>query len=229
MSKYLITFVFSNLFLLNLSWAIELEPLKQCGTNTKCLIVDVIEVNIDDSTGPFFNHTLQISTLVDKHSTGMVQKAWKELIYNRGCSDVVDVVVGGTLDEDGAPNSAVPANFATHLSAIGKNKARCTIVVDYSRDSVDHHHDVSVEVGRRALSVVLFKLDSIRTRLGLKQPIRVWGYSKGAAIVESVWTIEAKNARRTLVADAIKNISYDACPSNNCYYMGFGYPYNKQT
>ncbi len=214
------------LYLLNVSYAAAaLEANKQCGQNTQCLIVDTMYVNKAAIfvTEPLGNLSVSYEN---------VKAAWFELTKNRKCKDVADIVVGGTTNEDGAPDSSIPATFASHLVASKLNKlSRCTIVVNYTMDGAfaDNYYDTSVELGRRSLSAVLAVLDYIRESKGFTDKIRVWGYSKGASIVESIWRQEAMNNDRTLVSTYPKKQYIDACHSNNCYYFGFGYPYTRET
>lgn len=217
MHKLVITLIGLLFLSVNSVVAITLDSNKICdsGANNKCRIVDVIDVT-ETSSG-----------IITEVSTKNVYSAWKSLTLGNGCKDVADVVVGGTLAEDGAPESPYPGEFAEHLiDPYDVNNNSCTIVVNYYLGFYpDNYFDTSVEVGRRALSAILNKLDSIRRGEGKSGVIRVWGLSKGAAIVESVWTIEARDSSKTLVSDIPSKIYMDACPSNQCYYMGFGYPY----
>jgi hypothetical protein len=113
-----------------------------------------------------------------------------------------------------------------------REPARCTVVVNYEFEfAIDEPaYNASVEHGRKALAVVLNRLDEKRTeyeeRTGAWLPaLRVWGHSKGASIVESTWRMEARNGKSKFITRLIgRNHYVDACPSNRCYYFGFAYP-----
>jgi hypothetical protein len=183
---------------------------KRCGENAKCRVVDVLDRDL-------FNNTL--------YSNWRVSQAWDQL-RAEGCQDVADVVVGGTFGENGAPDKSVPAGFAEHLAE------RCTIVVHYELEgpAIDAQaYEDSVEHGRRALAVALNKLDTLRTAASKTERLRVWGHSKGAAIVESTWRMEARNGHTKFITRLNgKDYYVDACPSNKCFYFGFGYPYEME-
>ena len=186
------------------------NPVKICGGNLKCRIVDVLDRGL-------FNETL--------FSNARVTEAWNQLL-NEGCSDVADVVVGGTFGENGAPEKSVPAGFAEHV------KNRCAIVVHYELEGpvIDAQaYEDSVEHGRKALAIVLNRVDRLRAAAGKTARLRVWGHSKGAAIVESTWRMEARN-NNTKFITTLNGVDHyvDACPSNNCYYFGFGYPWEME-
>ena len=186
------------------------NPVTQCGSNTKCRIVDVLDRDL-------FNNT--------HYSNWRVSQAWDQLRMS-GCKDVADVVVGGTFGENGAPDKSVPAGFAEHLMD------RCTLVVHYELEGpvIDAQaYEDSVEHGRKALAIILNKLDRLRVAAGKTERLRVWGHSKGAAIVESTWRMEARNGHTKFITRLNgKDYYVNACPSNNCYYFGFGYPYEME-
>jgi hypothetical protein len=155
------------------------------------------------------------------YSTSGVVEAWNQLRPSQ-CSDVYNVVVGGTFGENGAPDKSTPAGFAGHIGS------RCAIVVHYELEGpvIDAQaYEDSVEHGRKALALVLNKLDSLRTAAGKTGKLRVWGHSKGAAIVESIWRVEARNGQKKTITSSY---SVNPCPSDNCYYFGFGYPYQQE-
>jgi hypothetical protein len=196
--------------LLSCPLALAYNPLKFCGGNLKCQIVDVLDRDI-------FNNTL--------FSSQRVTDAWNQL-HGLGCQDVADVVVGGTFGENGAPDKSTPAGFAEHV------KDRCTIVVHYELEGpvIDAQaYEDSVEHGRKALAIVLNRLDALRAAAGKTARLRVWGHSKGAAIVESTWRMEARNGQTKFIT-RLNGVDrfVDACPSDNCYYFGFGYPYERE-
>jgi len=86
-----------------------------------------------------------------------------------------------------------------------------------------------VEHGRKALAVVMNKLDALRAAAGKTTRLRVWGHSKGASIVESTWRMEARNDNTKFITTLNGVDTYvDACPRDNCYYFGFGYPYEQE-
>ncbi len=181
---------------------------RRCGSNDRCRVVDVLSRST-------FGQTLV--------NTGSVGTAWRALVDNGPCADVADVVVGGTFGEDGAPGKSTPAGFASHLGR------RCSIVVNYQLDAfgvIDAQaYDDSTEHGRKALALVLNSLDLIRRQRRRNEPIRVWGHSKGAAIAASTWRMEARNGRTKFIGGTASHQQYvDACPRNNCFYFGFGYP-----
>ena len=186
------------------------NPVKICGGNLKCRVVDVLDRGLFNET--LFSHT-------------RVTEAWNQLL-DEGCSDVADVVVGGTFGENGAPEKSVPAGFAEHV------KNRCAIVVHYELEGpvIDAQaYEDSVEHGRKALAIVLNRVDTLRTAAGKTSRLRVWGHSKGAAIVESTWRMEARNNNTKFITTLNGVDRYvDACPSNNCYYFGFGYPWEME-
>jgi hypothetical protein len=91
-------------------------------------------------------------------------------------------------------------------------------------------YEDSTEHGRKALAIVLNKVDRLHTAAGNRSRIRVWGHSKGASIVESTWRMEARNGETKFIkAKDGRNMYVNACPSNNCYYFGFGYPYKMES
>lgn len=227
-----------GLFLLGQSCtalAINLDANQYCGTNNKCIIVDTIDV------------VSSIDNLVTMSSSKPVYLAWKDLTSYQGCDDVADVVVGGTGSESGQLSNAMvfwltltgeattipvlnsrPGTFAEHLTNPDPAANRCSIVVNYTLNDTNTPYAKSVETGRRALTVVLGTLDTIRRNAGYRTPVRVWGHSKGAAVVESVWLLEAKN-NATVMTDNERYLRYqDPCPSNLCFYYGFGYPYAQE-
>jgi len=212
----------------------------QCGDNPQCLIVDTMEVEIENVS--FFTRNM-VGT---KYSYSKAIEAWYELTRNRGCNDVSNIVVGGTFSEDGAPSSSIPGNFANHIYPQSSKNKQCTIVVQYSMTRnngnpviVLNHHDRSVELGRRALASVIRVVDFYRTYYGKTGPLNVWGLSKGAAVVASLWYQEAQSNSRTIIEGpvdedamndpSVPKITTDSCVSNNCYYMGFGYPHSAES
>jgi hypothetical protein len=199
-----------SLLLLSASAGHAYNAVKQCGDNERCRIVDVLD------RGAITGNTY--------FSAGRVTEAWTDLTRNQGCDDVMDIVVGGTAGENGAPDKSVPAGFAEHLMS----PDRCTIVVHYELEGpvIDAlAYDDSVEHGRKALAITLNRIDMLRSQAGKSDYIRVWGHSKGASIVESTWRMEARNGRTKFIT-RLNNRNYyvNACPSNRCYYFGFGYP-----
>jgi hypothetical protein len=156
-----------------------------------------------------------------RYSQKRVKEAWSKLVPSR-CSDVSDIVVGGTFGENGSPRNSIPGGFAEHL------KNRCVIVVHYELEGpvIDAAaYEDSTEHGRKALALVLNRVDRLRTQNGKKGRLRVWGHSKGAAIVASTWRMEARNGKTKYITTLNGKKRYvDACPSNRCYYFGFGYP-----
>ena len=96
-----------------------------------------------------------------------------------------------------------------------------------TNDAEDYHE--FREHGRKALAIVLNRLDRLRTEKGKDLGHRVWGHSKGAAIVESTWRMEARNGKTKFITRLGGHDYYrDACPSNRCYYFGFGYPRQRE-
>jgi len=182
------------------------NKVRTCGTNSKCRIVDVLDRSILNVTS---------------YSQSRVLEAWNQLVPRR-CNDVADIVVGGTFGENGSPGSFTPAGFAGHLSR------RCVIVVHYELEGpvIDAQaYEDSVEHGRKALAIVLNKVDRLRTQKGKRSRLRVWGHSKGAAILASTWRMEARNGKTKYITTRHGKKRYvNACPSNKCYYFGFGYP-----
>lgn len=222
MYKSIISIVLFSLIQIESLLAIELDPIETCGDNQKCLIVDTLEVNHRFLSVPREHETTLASTV-------KVHEAWNRLTTEQGCSDVADIVVGGTTAENGYFGfnpSSVPGDFAEHLNySNGKVSYRCTLVVNYDMGGIAQEFNSSVEVGRRALTTVLNTLDNLRTKYSKSGPIRVWGASKGAAIVASIWYIEAHKGLNQIIQDDGKTISLNPCPSKNCYYMGVGNSY----
>ena len=186
------------------------EPLRTCAAGYRCFVVDVLDRDY------FWPGQI-------RWSSRRVKEAWDRLHDEHGCEDVQDVVVGGTLGEDGAPNAEHPGGFAAHLGD------RCAMVLDYRLgglhiDQVDYHG--STNHGRKSLAVLLNRLDRLRTQAGKSGRIQVWGHSKGAAIVESTWYKEAYDEQVQFVGRRSNGEKryIDACPSNSCQYFGFGYP-----